>query len=168
MTLREGGATPVIVVTGAADVDLPGVIIAHNPDWRTGMGSSLRVGLGSVPPEAGAVVIALADQPLITAKTIIRLKNEFSQGGAAVVVASYGGSPRNPVLIARPHWPAALAAAAGDAGARAFVRARPDLVTLVECGDVSSPEDLDTPEDLERITRLLEAGGANGEPGLRS
>ena len=40
--LHDGGASPVIVVTGATAVDLTGVITVHNPDWRTGMGSSLR------------------------------------------------------------------------------------------------------------------------------
>ena len=47
--LRDGGADPVVVVTGAAPVGLPGVITVANPDWRTGMGSSLAAGLGAVP-----------------------------------------------------------------------------------------------------------------------
>ena len=51
--LRDGGAAPVIVVTGAAIVDLAwdlaDVIVAHNPAWRAGMGSSLAVGLRAVP-----------------------------------------------------------------------------------------------------------------------
>ncbi|MGH3273250.1 MAG: nucleotidyltransferase family protein, partial [Streptosporangiaceae bacterium] len=42
--LREGGAAPVIVVTGAAAVNLTGVVTVHNPDWRSGMGSSLAAG----------------------------------------------------------------------------------------------------------------------------
>src|ERR1700761_9167049 len=65
--LRGGGADPVIVVTGAAPVDLPGVRLVTNPDWRTGMGSSLVAGLSAArdlpPADCRAVVIALADQP---------------------------------------------------------------------------------------------------------
>ena len=48
--LRDGGADPVVMVTGAAAVTLPGVITAHNPDWQTGMGSSLREGLQTFRP----------------------------------------------------------------------------------------------------------------------
>jgi nicotine blue oxidoreductase len=38
-------------------------------------------------------------------------------------------------------------------GARALLRARPELVTLVDCDDVGSPDDIDTPEDLDRLER---------------
>src|SRR5215469_13990477 len=79
--LRDGGTDPVIVVTGATgpdtdvtgpDTDVTGldtspggterhVISVHNPGWPTGMGSSLAVGLGAVPGDCTAAVLALAD-----------------------------------------------------------------------------------------------------------
>ncbi|HEX5188896.1 MAG TPA: nucleotidyltransferase family protein [Streptosporangiaceae bacterium] len=152
--LRDGGADPIVMVTGAVTVSLPGVITAHNPDWRTGMGSSLREGLDTLPADRDAVVIALVDQPLIGPEAVRRLIAAFA-GGAEVAVASYAGQPRNPVLISRARWADAAAAAHGDAGARGFLRARHDLVTTVECGDVGRPDDLDTPADLARISALL-------------
>src|ERR1700722_6929453 len=152
--LREGGAAPVIVVTGAAAVNLTGVITVHNPHWSTGMGSSLAAGLATVPDECAAAVVALVAQPLVGAAAVRRLIAAY-QGGASVAVAAYGGQPRNPVLLGREHWAEVTALAAGDAGARAFLRARPDLVTLVECGDTGSPDDIDTTEDLARIAGLL-------------
>ena len=151
--LRDGGADPVVMVTGAAPVSLPGVITAHNPDWQTGMGSSLREGLNALPADREAVVIALVDQPLIGPEAVRRLIAAFF-AGAEVAVACYQGRPRNPVLIGRAHWAEAAAAAQGDAGARRFLRARPELVTAVECGDVGRPDDLDTPEDLLRIAAV--------------
>ena len=152
--LRDGGADPVVMVTGAAPVSLPGVITAHNPDWQTGMGSSLREGLQSLSADREAVVIALVDQPLIGSEAVRRLIAAFL-AGAEVAVACYQGRPRNPVLIGRAHWAEAAAAAQGDVGARTFLRARPELVTAVECGDVGRPDDLDTPEDLLRIAVLV-------------
>jgi len=156
--LRAGGADPVLIVTGAAQVELGPeyqVRTVGNDDWRTGMGSSLRAALHAladpdVGPDVGAAVVALADQPLVGAEAVSRLIAAY-RAGAGVAVAGYDGRPRNPVLLAREHWPEVIAMATGDQGARAFLRARPDLVTLVECGDTGRPDDIDTPADLERI-----------------
>jgi nicotine blue oxidoreductase len=152
--LRDGGADPVIVVTGAAAVDLAGVITVHNPRWATGMGSSLAAGLATAPDDCAAVVVALVDQPLVGAAAVRRLIAAF-RAGASVAVAAYDGRPRNPVLLGREHWAEVSALADGDAGAREFLRAHPELVTLVECGDTGRPDDIDTSEDLARIAALL-------------
>jgi CTP:molybdopterin cytidylyltransferase MocA len=150
--LQSGGASPLVVVTGAAPVSLPpGVISVFNPDWASGMGSSLAAGLGAVPDGSAAAVIALVDQPLVGPAAVDRLIAAF-EGGARVAVAAYDGQPRNPVLIAREHWAEVAGLAAGDVGARPFLRAHPDLVTLVECGDTGRPDDVDTPDDLARLT----------------
>jgi CTP:molybdopterin cytidylyltransferase MocA len=164
--LRDGGAAPIVVVTGAVAVDLPGVLTVHNPAWRSGMGSSLAAGLATVPDGAAAAVIALVDQPLIGSEAVRRLI-EAHAAGASVAVAAYQGAPRNPVLLAREHWPAVIALAVGDAGARPFLRAHPDLVTLVECGDTGRPDDLDTRSDLDRLAGLVRPREATaaGPPG---
>jgi CTP:molybdopterin cytidylyltransferase MocA len=158
-TLRAGGADPILVVTGAAPVRLNGTLTVDNPEWRTGMGSSLRAALrflqagSAAPADPQAVVVMLADQPLVGAEPVIRLIAAY-RAGATVAVATYGGKPRNPVLLAREHWPEAAEMATGDSGARTFLRARPELVTLIECGDVGRPDDIDTPDDLARIAAL--------------
>ncbi len=171
--LASGGADPILVVTGPVRVALPEAWIVRNLDWRAGMGSSLAAGLhaldldsgpgdaptGPVPAdgdwgEVGAAVIALADQPLIGPDSVKRLIGAFA-AGAPVAVAAYDGKPRNPVLIAREHWAAVIDMAVGDTGARPFLRAHPELVTLVECGDTGSPFDIDTPHDLARISSAL-------------
>ena len=168
--LRTGGADPILVVIGAAQVNLDGIHTVYNEQWRTGMGSSLRAALraltdaegaegaegpqdrtaATLPVDVGAVVVALADQPLVGTDAVARLIAAY-RGGASVAVAGYHGKPRNPVLLAREHWPEVIAAATGDQGARAFLRARPELVTLVECGDTGSPDDIDTAADLDRV-----------------
>ena len=155
--LRAGGAHPILVVTGAAPVELDGTYSVYNPAWRTGMGSSLRAALQALSADAGlgrhvgAVIVALADQPLVGAEAVARLIAAY-RDGASVAVAAYDGQARNPVLLAREHWAEVIATATGDQGARTFLRTRPDLVTLVECGDTGRPDDIDTPADLARIT----------------
>jgi CTP:molybdopterin cytidylyltransferase MocA len=157
--LHDGGTDPVIVVTGAAKLTsdgpgLAGIVTAHNPHWRTGMGSSLTVGLSAVPAGCTAAVLALADQPLVGAQSVRRLLAAYA-GGASVAVACYDGQPRNPVLIGREHWPDVIRLADGDVGARPFLRAYPELVTRVDCSETGRPDDIDTPDDLDRIARLL-------------
>jgi nicotine blue oxidoreductase len=160
--LRGGGAAPVVVVTGAVAVDLPGVLAVHNPHWPSGMGSSLAAGLATVPDSCGAAVIALVDQPLVGAAAVERLISAY-RAGASVAVAAYQGVARNPVLLAREHWPDVLALAVGDVGARPFLLAHPHLVTQVECGDTGRPDDVDTAADLDRIA--AQARRAAGQPG---
>jgi CTP:molybdopterin cytidylyltransferase MocA len=159
--LADGGADPVILVTGAVPVTIPEALAVHNPDWSTGMGSSLATGLRALAEtDAVAAVIALADQPLVGAESVRRLIAAY-RDGAPVAVAAYEGKPRNPVLIAREYWPTVLQMATGDTGARAFLQARADLVTQVECADTGSPDDVDTAEDLARVRAV--ATGRSGE-----
>jgi CTP:molybdopterin cytidylyltransferase MocA len=162
--LRDGGASPIAVVTGAVAVDLPDVISVYNPDWQSGMGSSLAAGLRCLPNTCDAAVIALVDQPLIGATAVERLIAAY-EDGASVAVAAYRGAPRNPVLLARRHWAEVISLAVGDTGARPFLRAHPDLVTLVECGDTGRPDDLDTGADLERLAALVQTEEAATDPG---
>jgi CTP:molybdopterin cytidylyltransferase MocA len=154
--LHDGGTKPVIVVSGATgplDCE-PSVLSVHNPDWPTGMGSSVAVGLTAVPAACSAAVLALADQPLVGPEAVRRLIAAH-MAGASVAIACYDGRPRNPVLISREHWSEVIGLAVGDVGARPFLRAHQDLVTEVECGDTGRPDDIDTPEDLARIEAQL-------------
>ena len=158
--LAEGRTAPVIVVTGAAEFEpatgnATEVVTVKNPEWQTGMGSSLGVGLAAVPAGCAAAVIALVDQPLVGPASVRRLIEAFEHG-ATVAVACYDGKARNPVLISREHFDAVARLAAGsDVGARPFLRANPGLVTEVECGDTGRPDDIDSQQDLDRIGALM-------------
>jgi nicotine blue oxidoreductase len=153
--LGDGGCDPVLVVVGAAAERVrplcAGADVVEAPDWQTGMGASLRAGLTALPAGAVAVVVALVDQPLVTAEAVARLR-QAHEGGAVAAVATYGGRPRNPVLLDRSAWAGVAAAAVGDEGARGWLRAHPDLVVAVDCTDAGAPDDLDTPADLHALT----------------
>src|SRR3954452_8217127 len=110
--LHEAGRTPIVVGTGAAAIDVAGAVVVHNPDWRTGMASSLRAGLSALAADCPAVVIALVDQPNVTADAVLRLRDAYAMG-ARIAVASYEGRPRNPVLIANEYLAEAAAYAEG-------------------------------------------------------
>lgn len=154
--LAEGGCDPVTVVVGAAaDRVRPlcaGATVVEAADWATGMAASLRAGLAAL--DADACVVALVDQPLVTAAAVERLRAAHA-AGALAAVATYDGRPRNPVLLDRTTWAGVAEAASGDDGARTWLRAHPDLVTAVDCTDVGAPDDLDTPQDLEALREAV-------------
>ncbi|MGK5730377.1 nucleotidyltransferase family protein [Streptomyces sp. URMC 124] len=156
-TLHEGGCSRVYVVLGAAAADvrvharLTHCTLVDNPGWPDGMGSSLRAGLAAVAASgARAVLVALVDQPRVTAAAVSRVLAAH-RSGAELAAASYDGERGHPVLFARPHWEGVARAATGDRGARTYLREHAAAVTLVECGDVAGPEDIDTPEDLRLL-----------------
>jgi CTP:molybdopterin cytidylyltransferase MocA len=154
--LVDGGCAPLVVVVGAAAEEvrslLPaGVHPVEAEDWSGGMGASLRAGLAAVEqlqPVPDAVLVHLVDLPGVTAAAVARLAAR--SGPEALVRASYGGHPAHPVLFGRTHWDGVRYSATGDAGARGYLADRPDLV-LVECGDLATAEDVDTPEALARF-----------------
>ena len=149
--LRTGGCERVVVVLGAgaddvaAQADLAGCTVERNPDWASGMGSSLRVGLAALPPVAPAALVALVDTPGVTPEAVARLLAAH-RSGAQLAAAAYAGRRGHPVLIGAGHWPEASAGAVGDAGARTLLRDHAAELVLVECADIAVPDDIDTPE----------------------
>ncbi|MDP9398720.1 MAG: nucleotidyltransferase family protein [Actinomycetota bacterium] len=154
--LREGGCDPVVVVVGAAADEVrplcAGAAVVHATEWEIGMAASLRAGLAAV--DSAACVVALVDQPFVTPEVVQRLRDAH-EAGAAAVVASYAGRPRNPVLLDRRLWSDVAATVTGDEGARSWLRAHPDVVVEVDCTDIGSPDDLDTPQDLDALDHRI-------------
>ena len=149
-TLRDGGASPIVVVLGARHeeiedrADLAGAVVIINEDWPTGMGSSLRAGLTALgSTDVDAVAVLLVDTPGITSGAVRRITDRG--GPSALVAATYGGELGHPVLLGRDHWRGVIEAAVGDRGARPYLRAHRDDLVLIACDDVASGEDIDTP-----------------------
>jgi molybdenum cofactor cytidylyltransferase len=139
--------SPVVVVLGsrASDV-LAGVSFGRAvpvvcEDWSAGQAASLRCGLKALPVQADRVIVTLGDEPLLTPAVVARFV-DASPGTRAV----YDGRPGHPVLLGRHHM-SALLSLTGDRGARDLLRGGP----TIECGELCSGRDVDTPEDLEAI-----------------
>lgn len=145
--LRDGGCEPVRVVLGAAADEAMALLPDPTPavvaaDWADGMSASLRAGLTAVAgTEADAALVHLVDLPDVGAAVVARVA--ALAGPGVVARATYRGRPGHPVLLGRDHWPAVVATASGDHGARDWLAGRADLVT-VECGDLAGGDDRDT------------------------
>lgn len=152
-TLRSGGVDRVVVVAGAAPLDVPGADVVDNPGWAAGMGSSLQVGLDALADEVELAVVVVVDQPGLTPDAVRRLlTTAVPAGPGALAVATYAGARRHPVVLGRDHWAGVTSHARGDVGARPYLEQSENVVE-VECGDVAGGDDLDSPEDLARLQR---------------
>ncbi|MET8805255.1 nucleotidyltransferase family protein [Streptomyces sp. NPDC004546] len=155
--LRAAGCGRIHVVLGArADevrrrADLSGCVLVDNPDWAEGMGSSLRAGLASLTG-AGvrAALVSLVDQPGIGPAAVARVLGAF-EDEKSLVSAAYDGTRGHPVLFGAAHWPGIAATAAGDRGAREYLKENAGRIRLVECADVAEPYDIDTEADLRHL-----------------
>lgn len=141
------GLDDVIVVMGATTLaPVPdGVRVVHNDAWAEGQATSLQTAIHAATTAGhDAVVVGLADQPLVTAAAWRAVA--AADRNVPIAVATYGGRRGNPVRLAAAVWP--QLPTTGDAGARVLMAEQPSLVVEVACeGD---PADVDTLEDLTR------------------
>ena len=147
-------ARPVIVVTGHARAEVEralaglDVTFVHNPDFATGLASSLRAGVAALPAEAAGATILLGDMPRVDAALIDRLIAAFfAAPGARAAVPVVEGRRGNPALVSRALF-ADVAALSGDIGARRLLEAAGDAVVEIPA-DAAAAFDVDTPEALK-------------------
>ena len=140
-TVRAGGCDPVVVVLGAWVGEVPGAITVVNRGWRSGMASSLQVGLSSIAAitRGDRALITLVDLPGMTPAGVRRVAESTSQ----LATATYRGKPGHPVLLHQNHWVAISSEVTGDHGARDYLERHTSIVSRVEVGDVTDYEDLD-------------------------
>jgi molybdenum cofactor cytidylyltransferase len=151
-----GGVSPLIVVLGPnaaavrsalSDVPCHSVV---NPEYESGMASSVRAGLAAVPEAAAAAVILLADMPHVTAEMVGQMIQRYHTTHAPLVISDYDGVSAPPILYARQLW-AELAAANGEGRGRDIAARHRDESETMRW-PASALADLDVPEDYARLT----------------
>jgi len=161
-TLVDGGCDGVLVVAGAEALEVGAAEVVDNPDWQEGVGSSLRTGLRAAAGRgADAVVVLLVDQPDVRASDVQSLV-AARRSGAGLAVTGYGRGSGHPVLLGAEHWDGASALAAGDVGARAYLRVRSADVRMIDSSQPDVPPDIDTPDDLAAAEARAAGGGGGG------
>ncbi len=140
-------------------VDGAGAREVHNPDFASGMSTSVRSGIAAVPDESGAAIVLLGDMPRISTEMIDRLIDMFEAAPAgSIIMASHGGVRGNPVLWPRSYFPA-LMQIEGDKGARDLIAEHARHVIAVELGEAAG-------FDLDTVEALVAAGGELPDQGL--
>ena len=157
--LCDSSVEPIIVVTGHERQQILQALAGetfssvHNPDYATGLSSSLRHGLAALPRDLDAFLIALGDMPRVDATHITRLIRAFDPAkGREICLPVFRGQRGNPVLWAKRFVPEMMRIS-GDAGARALLETHASVVYPVQMDDTGVLVDVDTPEDLAALHR---------------
>jgi molybdenum cofactor cytidylyltransferase len=132
-----------------------GAEIVLNPEYRSGMSSSIRKALDQISSEVvEGIFILLGDQPLINPSIIFKMLKAFTPGKREIVVPFYKDKPGNPVLFDN-YWREELMKLAGDVGGRVLVKAHPERIKRVKIPDESIFIDIDQEEDYQKIKSIF-------------
>ena len=145
--------------------------LIFNPQPEDGQVSSQRLGLAALRAPHEAVIVALADQPLVGADDVRALLQAWTRRPpeAQLVYPRVDGQPGNPVIFSDAVREEILR---GDptVGARQWREAHPEAVAAFDTPSPRYRFDIDTPEDLARFQRetgrsLVWPQGLAGLPG---
>lgn len=160
IALSGAGVDEVVVVTGferdaveAQVQDFP-VTLAHNAAYAEGQQGSVRTGLAALNGKFDAVLVVLADQPLIGASDLTELISAFKKSpkreGGMVLLPVVEGQRGNPILLDTEAL-AMILASDTNLACRKFIDSHPHLVLVHETGNTRFITDLDTPEDVQQL-----------------
>lgn len=131
----------------AQQLDVPTV---HNPEYAEGeMLSSLKTAVRHLNPTPDAILVMLADQPMVEAETINAILTSFFEGQADLIAPTHNGKRGNPVLMGQRYFDELLALSHGDAP-RTLLKKHADKLMLLPVQSDVILRDVDTPEAYKR------------------
>ena len=168
-TILAGGVPEVAVVAGAHIDAVRHAMPRHerrarvieHPGWQQGQLSSLLAGLDAIDgPLLEAVMVTPVDVPLVTPFTVAAVISAWRRTRAPIVrpaepatsVGAGGQRHGHPVIFDRAVFDD-LRSADPNVGAKAVFATYRDRIVNVEVTDAGAFEDIDTPEDYERLLR---------------
>jgi molybdenum cofactor cytidylyltransferase len=159
----DAGCAPVVVVTGEDSAQITSeltwftVSIALNPDWQSGMGSSIVVGIQhamDLAPDLDAVVLLTCDQPFVTAAVLTQLMQLRLKTEKPTIATAYAGTLGIPALFDRSCFPDLLRLK-GDSGAKRIILARQHDVASFDFP--AGAIDIDNAADYEKLDQPVAA-----------
>ena len=155
--LIAAGIAPILVVTGHRADDIRTALtgrdvrFVHADRYQDGLAESLKAGLAALPEDAAAVMVCLADMPLVEPSSLSLITAAYDPDeGRLIVVPTHAGRQGNPVLWDRS-FVEEMMTLSGDVGARSLLKRHMEAVAEVEIPSDSVLRDFDTPESLASL-----------------
>jgi len=156
--VRASGVSEIVLVLGFAaesiekELSTEDVRIVRNQDYQQGMGTSLRIGLAALDPQATAALIVLADQPFVQPGTFNQLIACHEESKPQIVIPMFNGFRGNPVLLDRSVF-AELQNLTGDIGCRAIFGNHTENIRKLEVNDIGILLDIDSQEEYKKFAK---------------
>ena len=158
--LKAAGVDDLVVVLGHYADDIApllsgtGARVVQNPDPAQGQISSQRIGLQQLRGRSNAVLMALADQPLIDSQDLVDLIASFArrQAECLLMFPQVQGQPGNPVIFT-PEVRDAVLSADESIGCRQWRQANRASARPFDSDNQHYLIDIDTPEDIDSFCR---------------
>ncbi len=134
--------------------DFP-VTVVRNDRYRDGQMTSVHAGLAALPGPFDAMLVCLADQPLLNAQDIQALIGAFKKRDKGIaVVPRVNGERGNPIVL---DWAAREEILGGDAnlGCRQFIERNPGRVASFDTANDHYVVDIDSQEDIRALEARL-------------
>jgi molybdenum cofactor cytidylyltransferase len=131
------------------------VSIVNNPDYESGMLSSVRCGLKSLPEKCRAVMVVLGDQPSITTELIDQMLKSFAATEKDILIPLYKGKRGHPILFSLKYRDEIMTHY-DDVGLRGLMHKHSEDMFELEVPTASVLCDMDYPQDYRRELGLNE------------
>jgi len=119
-----------------------------NDNYEQGLASSIACGVRAVAESADAILLMLADLPLVTTEHLTNLVNAWSESPYSIIASAFDDTLGPPIVFPKADFDA-LIQLTGDRGARPIIDANKERVLAIECEEAAF--DIDRPEDLAGI-----------------
>jgi len=130
--------------------------VVVNYGFELGLGTSLKMGIEAINPEASAVIVALGDQPLLSVNTIDSIVRKYSETHGPIVAPFYGRRRGNPVLFDKSLFPE-LRKVVGDEGAKKVIARMEENIVKVKVDDLGVVFDIDNERDYDHLLTMMKS-----------
>lgn len=127
--------------------------IAENPNWESGMASSVVCGINTMNdlyPDTEFAILMVCDQPYVNANLLKYLIKKQKESGSSIVASSYENIYGTPALFHKEHFNE-LSTLKGDTGARYLIKKYADSIQTIPF--VQGGIDIDTIKDYQNLLK---------------
>jgi molybdenum cofactor cytidylyltransferase len=133
----------------SAELSGRAVSIVNNPDYQSGMLSSVRCGLRSLPEKCRTVMVVLGDQPSIISRLIDQMLESYAVTNKNILVPLHKGKRGHPLLFSSLYSDEILTHY-DNIGLRGLLHNHSSDVFELQVSTSSVLCDMDYPEDYRR------------------